>query len=281
MDLETHKDGSKISSANFGQAKSSASPGQVSAPGLGRIRLLAQKYFDLVFFAFFPGLIFFTQRYILKIRVKNISETRRFYHELLKDKTPLLICSNHLTYIDSVILVQAFASTWSYIGNFRTLPWNLPASNYRSNPFFRLVGIFSKCLFIDRDGTREQKQAVLSSARWLMAQGDPVMIFPEGRRSKTGRFDDGHIAYGIGKILSGLPECRVLCCYLRADGQSGPSKMPASGSNFELTYKVIHFDAERLRQDDVVASTLNEIVVCVKNLEDAYFKVHGSPTPSA
>ncbi|MEO8849787.1 MAG: hypothetical protein ABI440_14305, partial [Casimicrobiaceae bacterium] len=44
---------------------------------------------------------------------------------------PLLICSNHLTLIDSIIQAVLLGSIWDYLKHPSALPWNLPeAKNY-------------------------------------------------------------------------------------------------------------------------------------------------------
>ena len=96
---------------------------------LGRITILiiAPLYF-------FIALIFF-------YRVRDLKEIRRqCAAEFAKHKGRWIICSNHLTMIDSFILDYALFSLGQYIINYKKLPWNLPErSNFQSNIF--LTGI--------------------------------------------------------------------------------------------------------------------------------------------
>ena len=52
------------------------------------------------------------------------------------------------------------------------------------------------------------------------------MIFPEGTRSRTGRIDTENFSYGAGRLIEHIPECQVLCIYLRGDKQNTYSSIP-------------------------------------------------------
>ena len=180
------------------------------------------------------GTLMLVFRYVLRYRVENLAHWRKMYRALNQNGRPLLICANHLTYLDSVVLIYAFSHHLRYFTRFRTLPWNLPAIEYFKNPFFALVGMTSKCLFIDRSGSKESHEALYDVAGTLLARGEVFTIFPEGRRSRTGMFDDRKLAYGIGKVVTRVPEVDVLCVYLRAKDQSRYSGFPKLGSRFLL-----------------------------------------------
>jgi hypothetical protein len=58
------------------------------------------------------------------------------------------------------------------------------------------------------------------------------MVFPEGQRSRTGRVELESAAYGVGRIVGSLAGCRVLCVYLRGEGQETYSDAPRRGERF-------------------------------------------------
>ena len=57
------------------------------------------------------------------------------------------------------------------------------------------------------------------------------------------------VTYGVGRIVKELPGCRVLCVYLRGDGQESWSALPRKGERFRVETEVIEpkSDARGLR----------------------------------
>lgn len=179
-----------------------------------------------------------------RYQIVNLAEIRALYRELFetarKERTPLIICANHLTFIDSCLMIWAFGSSRWYFRNYRAFSWNLPAGDFfRSKFAFRVVAFFGKCIFIHRDGTREHKESVLETSRDLAARGEVVTIFPEGRRSRSGRFEADRMTYGLGKVVAALGDCRVLCVYVRGDTQDGFSSYPPKGARFSMQSRVL------------------------------------------
>ena len=75
----------------------------------------------------FCGLIAIVLRFVAKYRIERMEEFRRAYYELCKSDQPLLICANHLTFIDSVLIIWASAFNGWYLFNYKKFTWNLPA----------------------------------------------------------------------------------------------------------------------------------------------------------
>ena len=73
---------------------------------------------------------------------------------------------------------------------------------------------------------------MLEKVQHLLRSGEVVMVFPEGQRSRSARVELESAAYGVGRIVSSVPGCRVLCLYLRGDGQHEMSDAPARGEVF-------------------------------------------------
>ena len=80
---------------------------------------------------------------------------------------------------------------------------------------------------------------MLRGLRHLMQLGEVVLMFPEGGRSRSGRVDTESVAYGVGRLIKELGNCRVLCVYLRGDRQRSWSNMPAAGDTFSIATRVI------------------------------------------
>jgi 1-acyl-sn-glycerol-3-phosphate acyltransferase len=59
-----------------------------------------------------------------------------------------------------------------------------------------------------------------------------VLVFPEGGRSRVGRFDTENFTYGVGRMLQETPTAGVLCVFLRGRGQRAYGDYPQRGETF-------------------------------------------------
>ena len=174
-------------------------------------------------------------RWGLGWRVENARELRDAYRRLRAESTaPLLICANHLTLVDSFLVAWALGSTGFYLRHYAALPWNLPESTNFATSLWSRAGVYlMKSVPIRRGAARAEIAATLDRFVWLMRQGEVGLIFPEGGRSRSGRVEPESAAYGVGRVVKALPECRVLCVYLRGGHQESWSAIPASGECFK------------------------------------------------
>ena len=210
-------------------------------------------------------------RFYFGYRIANHKELRKKYREITQRGRPVVICSNHLTMIDSVVLIWAFASMPFYFGNFKSFPWNVPAlENFGRSLLLRTITYLGKCIPIQREGTAEHITQVLNKLMFLLRRGDACMIFPEGTRSRTGRVDPEAVTYGVGRVVIGVPNCDVLCVYLRGDGQDQYSNIPKKGENFTVMTKLItptYSGTGRRAMRDISASAISVI----RGMEEEYF----------
>jgi len=209
-------------------------------------------------------------------RIKDLRNWRKFYKDLTDEKyPPLVICANHLSYVDSILIMHAFGNHFWYPFNFRRHPWNLVAKEYSKNPVFHFVCYFSKCLYLDRESEKKSSYPTLTSAINLLRLGEVVLVFPEGRRTKTGRFDDSKLAYGVGKMISEVGECRVLCTYVRTDKQGERSSgFPPFNSEFKILTELVRYNPKD-HGDNAVATITEDIALRIKKLEKQYFETLG------
>lgn len=201
------------------------------------------------------------------------TEFRRIWEEKESNGAPLLICANHLTFIDSALIIWALASNWWYLFNYKAFTWNLPAGDFfKKKLHYHLTLYLTKCIFLDRKGSAAHKNAVLNLCRYLLEQGNVVLIFPEGQRSRTGVFDEERLRFGVGKIAASLEKASILCMYLRGDKQETYSNYPPKNSSFNLQMKLIapEISAE-ISKKQASVEIVRQIGATIKKMENGYF----------
>ncbi len=205
-------------------------------------------------------------------RIHDMAAVRAKYARIREASSgPLLICANHLTMVDSPLVAWALTPTWRYCLHFDELPWNVPErKNFASSLRERIAAWVMKCIPITRGGARGEVAAVLERITTLTANGEVALIFPEGGRSRTGRVDVDDAAWGVGRIVGALPECRVACVYMRGRVQETWSQAPARGDVFDIDVVCIEpkSDAVGVRRSRDFS---RQIVAQLASMERKYF----------
>lgn len=185
--------------------------------------------------AWIPGLVVYLYWW-RGYRVEGHRELRAEFKRIRAEtRGPLLICPNHLTLVDSFLVAWALGSAFWYLRHFSALAWNVPERRNFAGTIWSRAGVYVlKCLPITRGGNRREVAGVLKRVQHLLARGQVVLLFPEGGRTRTERVDPETAAYGVGRVVGALPGCRVLCVYMRGEGQDGYSDMPARGERFRV-----------------------------------------------
>ncbi|MBW2599037.1 MAG: 1-acyl-sn-glycerol-3-phosphate acyltransferase [Deltaproteobacteria bacterium] len=221
---------------------------------------------------FIIGPLIFLAIKLMRYRVRNLSKTRKEVRALLaKHRGPWMICPNHLTMIDSVVLAYAMAPLYRYMLNYRILPWNLPESaNFQSNIFLAVICYLAKCIPISRGGDRRKMKSTLDKCIYLLGKKESLLIFPEGGRSRTGRVDTENFSYGVGRLIANATDCRVMCVYLRGDGQKTYSSIPEFGEHFTMKIETFSPDMKN-RGLKAQRSCARQIVDHLSRMEKGYF----------
>ncbi|HPC04343.1 MAG TPA: lysophospholipid acyltransferase family protein [Syntrophales bacterium] len=236
-----------------------------------RRQILAGR-FAVLFTAFLTFLFIRVFRY----RFVNLREFRREMKRIREEhEGPWLICPNHLTMIDSVVAAFAMAPLREYILHFRQLAWNLPErDNFQKNPALALLCYLCKCLPVHRGGSRDEVRETLDTCTLLLARGESIVIFPEGGRSRTGRVDREKASYGVGRLYAQSDDCRILCLYLRGEGQDTWSAVPKRGERFTVAAAVLTPDrgARGLRAQRACAEAIMDRLI---EMEEDWFRGRG------
>jgi hypothetical protein len=216
--------------------------------------------------------IWIALRCVLGYRIEELRGFRREYRRVcLKRGGPLMICANHLTMIDSLVIAWALGSPWWYFRHFRTLPWNVPErSIFAATRFMRMLIYALKCLPVERGGNRLEVTEVLTRLTYAVSNHEVALIFPEAGRSRTGRVDPDSAASGVGRIFRSVPNCTVICVYLRGDHQDGYSDTPVRGEFFRGSMSAIEpkTNYRGLRASRDIA---RQITQRLANMEQEYF----------
>jgi len=207
----------------------------------------------------------------MRWRIENVAEIRAEYRKLRAAGGPLLVCANHLTMLDSFLVGWALGGMSFYLRDFSALPWNTPERvHFASTWWKQILAYVLKCVPVTRGADRGEVAKVLEKVRYLMERGEVVLIFPEAGRSRSARVEPDSAAYGVGRLVNALPDCRVACVYLRGEGQDAMSDAPARGEHFYAALSSLEpkSDFKGLRASLDVS---RQIVARLIEMEQRYF----------
>jgi 1-acyl-sn-glycerol-3-phosphate acyltransferase len=210
-------------------------------------------------------------------RIRDLKRVRNEVARLHKEhERPWIVCPNHLTMIDSVLISYGMASLGDHVLRFRRVLWNLPErDNFQRNIVLAVLCYLAKCLPVNRGGSREELQRLLDRCRRVLSWRQSLLIFPEGGRSRTGRVERENFSYSVGRFLDENSNCRVMLVYLRGDGQAAFGTMPRFGEHFTMyveAFDPVRGDSAGLRLQREYA---RRIVERLADMEDRYFAGRG------
>ncbi len=212
---------------------------------------------------------------VMRWRIADLARFRREFRAL-RGNGPVLLCANHLTMVDSAVIAWALQPPVTYLLRFGQLPWNLPEwRNFADQRWKRVAVFLLKCVPIRRGGERDDVRESLNRISWLMQQGEPVLIFPEGGRSRSGRVNRDSPAHGVGRMLLEVPDARVICIYLRGSRQHSWSDWPARDETFHIALRELRptVQGRGLRAS---RDLTNQILACLDGMEAEYFRRTGT-----
>jgi hypothetical protein len=247
---------------------------EVRLPGRERAALLVQLAVSRLLSPLWIPLTSAIMRFVLgwEVEPAERAAARREYRRVRSaSKAPVLICANHLTMFDSFVIGWAIGGGADYLRDFGALPWNTPERvHFASTWWKRVLAYLYKCVPVRRGSDRTEVAKVLEKVRFLLARGQVALVFPEGGRSRSGRVEVDAAAYGVGRIVNSLPGCRVLCVYLRGEGQEVFSDLPRRGERFHVSVACIEpkTDQRGLRGSLDVA---RQITARLSEMERRYF----------
>jgi len=248
-----------------------------------KIQLEIQRAISYCFFFLLGPMFKLLSHYYFRYRVDDLETIREQYRTLQRQTDgALIVCTNHLTFIDSLIQGVILNSMTGYLADFSSLPWNLPEStNFEHSLTYRVICYLGKSIPVTRRASSEQSRLTVSKMQYVLDRGDSISVFPEGKRSRDGRVDDVDFSYGAGQLLAKSPESQVLCVYMRGMKFGGFAEFPPKGEKFYLRIALFEPKSE-LKGLRWVRDVSTQIVGQLKAMEDEYLlEVESqSPTPS-
>ncbi len=209
-------------------------------------------------------------------RIRDLKKIRRQIDPLMRRHSgPWLICANHLTLIDSFILAYAMFPAYRYMIHFHLVPWNMPeAMNFNRNLVVGGLCYLTKCIPVTRGGDRDVVRQSLEKCVRLLETGENLMIFPEGTRSRTGRVNTRDFTYNVGRWVCNIENVRVMCIYLRGDGQTTYSDFPRFGEKFTMMVEQCR-PHTRLKGLRAHRDCARQIIEQLAGMEKRYFAARG------
>lgn len=237
-----------------------------------RVSLGLQRLLSYLGFAALGPVLLALYRFRFRFSAHALKEVRAEYRALrAAHPGPLLICSNHLTLVDSIIQAVLLGSLWDYLRHPASLPWNLPeVKNFYHRFSWRLVCYLGRCIPVERGGSAERAKRAQARMRYVLDRGDAIAIFPEGKRSRDGRVDDREYSYGVGQLLNQIPHAKVLCVYLRGMRFGGFADFPKIGERFYLQLAMLRPESasQGLRRARELSA---QVIARIKAMEADYF----------
>jgi 1-acyl-sn-glycerol-3-phosphate acyltransferase len=137
--------------------------------------------------------IFYTLiRFSVYIPFKIIFRMKIFGRENIPASGRLIICSNHLSYIDPVMMGLCMHRQISFMAK----------SQLFTNRFVAAVVTFFNTYPVNRGAF--DRQAIRNSIAYLNAE-QIIGLYPEGTRSTDGILREGHQGVGLISVMSGSP----------------------------------------------------------------------------
>ncbi|WP_432707488.1 lysophospholipid acyltransferase family protein [Nocardiopsis ansamitocini] len=144
-------------------------------------------------------MLYRTTRVVASAMARAVYRPRIEGLELLPASGPLLIASNHLSFVDSVVIPLAVPRRVRFMAK----------AEYFEGPGVK--GRISRQVFTSlgalpvRRGTGRDAIAALEAGLGVLKDGDAYGVYPEGTRSRDGRLYRGRTGIGHLALASGAP----------------------------------------------------------------------------
>lgn len=180
---------------------------------------------------------------------------------------PAILCANHLSFFDSVLMIMTLDRPIHFIGKADYL------DSWRTRRLFPAMGMIP----IDRDnGTRAM--LALDAAVDVLREGALLCVFPEGTRSRDGHLHRGYIGAARVAIMAGCPILPVGIVGTREIQPPG-ARLPRPGRacSISIGAPLVTSDVETNSRRSAARALTNEVMERIAELSGQHYVADHSP----
>jgi 1-acyl-sn-glycerol-3-phosphate acyltransferase len=185
---------------------------------------------------------------------------------------PAVLCANHLSFFDSVVMMMTIDRPVYFIGKAEYL------DSWKTRRLLPAMGMIP----IDRDnGTRAM--AALDAAADVLRDGALLCVFPEGTRSRDGDLHRGYIGAARVAMSVGCPILPVGIVGTREIQPPG-ARLPRPGRacSVSIGAPLAAKDVEVSSRRSAARALTNQVMDSIAELSgQRYVDVHGSRSPAS
>ena len=133
-------------------------------------------------------------RVLLRVPVRLLWPTSVTGRDVVPNEGPAVLCANHLSFFDSVVMMMTFDRPVYFVGKAEYL------DSWKTRRLFPALGMIP----IDRDNGAKAAVA-LDAATKVLRGGALLCVFPEGTRSRDGHLHRGYIGAARLALSAGCP----------------------------------------------------------------------------
>lgn len=177
---------------------------------------------------------------LLKPLARLFFGLNRIGAENLPKQGPAIIVANHNSHVDTLVLLSIFPS--GLIGRLRPVA---AADHFLGDPVSswfsrRVVGIIP----LKRTGSMRGED-VLAEAKAALADGDILIVFPEGTRGAPEEM--GAFKAGVARLAEAAPRAPIIPIYIQGAGRALPrgSKIPVPFDISIVIGQALKYDGSR------------------------------------
>jgi 1-acyl-sn-glycerol-3-phosphate acyltransferase len=209
-------------------------------------------------------------RALLKAPVRRLWPTAVTGLDTVPREGPAVLCANHLSFFDSVVMMMILDRPVYFIGKAEYL------ASWKTRRLFPALGMIP----IDRENAAKATLA-LDTATEVLRHGALLCVFPEGTRSRDGHLHRGYIGAARVAITVGCPILPVGIVGTREIQPPG-ARLPRPGRacSVSIGAPIVATDVEVSSRRSVSRALTNQVMERISQLSgQRYVPEHHSRLP--